>query len=102
MASGEAPILEMFHGFFLFLAGILLLIPGFVTDAIGGLLLIPMVRSLLARPAVTRILTGYPHPATYKDGSGRIIIEGSYREEKDEEIEPPPLIESNDDDESRG
>ncbi len=101
MAMGEAPILEMFHGFFLFLAGAFLLIPGFVTDVFGGLLLIPMVRNLLARPAVTRILTGYPHPATYKDEGGRIIIEGSYREEGSEEVEGPPLIESNDEDEFR-
>jgi UPF0716 protein FxsA len=101
MAMGEVPIVEMFHGFFLFLAGILLLIPGFVSDVIGGLLLIPIVRSLLARPAVTRILTGHPHPATYRNASGRIIIEGSYREEGDEDNEPQPLIESDDDGESR-
>jgi len=84
MAQGEAPILEMFHGFFLFLAGVLLLIPGFVTDILGALLLVPVIRTLLARPAVTRMLTGFPQPATYRNSAGQIIIEGSYREEEAE------------------
>ena len=101
MALGEAPILEMFHGFFLFFAGVLLLIPGFVSDVIGGLLLIPMIRNLLARPAVTRILTGNPHPTTYRDASGQVIIEGSYREEEDEVVVPPSIAESNSEDEGK-
>ena len=47
-AAGEAPVLEMIHGLFLLMAGVLLLIPGFLTDAVGALLLLPPVRTLLA------------------------------------------------------
>ena len=79
-----------------------LLIPGFITDVVGGLLLIPFVRSQLAKPAVTRILTGNPYPTAYRDGSGQIIIEGSYREEEEDVDDSRPLIEDEDKDPNSG
>ena len=45
--SDEFPFEGIFEGFLILIAGILLLIPGFVTDAIGGVLFIPFVRRLL-------------------------------------------------------
>lgn len=42
---GRLPVVEAFHGICLLIAGLLLLTPGFVTDAIGFLLLVPLVRS---------------------------------------------------------
>lgn len=44
MRAGEIPAAEAVDGAMLLAAGILLLVPGFVTDAIGFLLLIPPVR----------------------------------------------------------
>lgn len=41
---GRPPVIEMMHGAMLALAGLLLLIPGFLTDAAGGLLLLPPLR----------------------------------------------------------
>ncbi|THK40433.1 FxsA family protein [Methylophaga sp. SB9B] len=41
---GETPALEMLEGMTLFISGFLLLIPGFVTDAVGFLLLVPTLR----------------------------------------------------------
>jgi len=41
---GRPPVIEMLHGAMLALAGLLLLIPGFLTDAVGGLLLVPPLR----------------------------------------------------------
>lgn len=102
MAMGEIPLEQMFHGFFLFLAGILLLVPGFVTDAIGALLLLPVIRSLLARPAIARMLTGFPPPPTYRDRAGHIIIEGQFEEEDDErENHPRRIPEDKPDDDAR-
>lgn len=49
LARNELPLLAVVHGSLLLLAGLLLLTPGFVTDAAGFLLLIPPVRSLVAR-----------------------------------------------------
>ena len=42
------------HGFFLALAGVFLLIPGFMTDIIGGLLLIPPLRLWLGRGKIRK------------------------------------------------
>ena len=48
LARGEAPGQEIVEGMMLALAGLLLLIPGFVTDAIGLLLLTPITRTPVA------------------------------------------------------
>ena len=53
-ARGRVPAREVADGALVLLAGVLLLTPGFVTDAFGLLLLLPPVRAVL-RP----LLTGY-------------------------------------------
>ena len=45
--QGQLPLREVFDGFFLLLAGALLLTPGFVTDGVGFLLLMSPFRNLL-------------------------------------------------------
>ena len=45
--QGQLPLREVFDGFFLLLAGALLLAPGFVTDGVGLLLLMAPFRNLL-------------------------------------------------------
>ncbi len=54
MAEGRVPAVEMFEGLFLFIAGALLMTPGFVTDAIGFACLIPPLRRLLIRAGIRR------------------------------------------------
>lgn len=49
MDQGQLPAREMFEGICLVLAGALLLVPGFVTDALGLLLFIPPFREILRR-----------------------------------------------------
>ncbi len=46
---GEVPAEEMMDAFIIFVAGILLLTPGFITDCAGVLLLIPPVRNAFKR-----------------------------------------------------
>ena len=41
---GETPLTELMEGVYLLIAGVLLLTPGFVTDAVGLLFFIPAVR----------------------------------------------------------
>ena len=48
LARGEAPGQEIVEGMMLAMAGVLLLIPGFVTDFIGLLLLTPLTRTPIA------------------------------------------------------
>lgn len=45
--QGHSPLAEMFDALCLFMAGLMLLIPGFVTDAFGLLLFLPPFRNLL-------------------------------------------------------
>ncbi|HEY9078600.1 FxsA family protein [Magnetovibrio sp.] len=52
---GEPPIDPVFDGFCLLAAGILLLTPGFFTDAIGFLLFTPPLRAALKRLIVSRM-----------------------------------------------
>ncbi len=47
MARGEAPAAALGHGVLLALAGILLIIPGFISDIVAFLLLIPALRGWL-------------------------------------------------------
>jgi len=49
MLHGEAPIEHGLHGLMIAFSGILLFIPGFITDAIGFLLLFPPFRRLLIK-----------------------------------------------------
>ena len=49
MDQGQLPAREMFEGICLVLAGALLLVPGFVTDALGLLLFVPPFREVLRR-----------------------------------------------------
>lgn len=47
MDNGQIPLNEIFDGFCLVAAGALLITPGFLTDTIGFLLLLPPVRQIL-------------------------------------------------------
>lgn len=47
--QGEMPVEKIFDGMCLFVAGALFILPGFLSDFLGALLLIPPVRTLLRR-----------------------------------------------------
>ena len=64
MQHGELPAAGMLEGMMLFFAGVLLLTPGFFTDSIGFLLLIPPLRKALALWVLERsgtIVKIHPH-----------------------------------------
>lgn len=79
---GEPPAVDMVEAMILLLAGLLLLVPGFFTDIVALLCLIPPVRARLAR-ALTRRLTVI-RPATTEKGF--VIIEGEFEEEQDKRL----------------
>jgi len=63
LAEGRAPAAETFDGAMIIVGGAFLLAPGFITDAIGLLLLLPPTRALLrgaiARMARRRVTFGW-------------------------------------------
>lgn len=56
-AKGEVPSKELFDGLVIMLAAGLMITPGFVTDIIGFLLLIPAVRDFLREFLISQSLT---------------------------------------------
>jgi len=92
MAQGGIPAIEMLEGAVLLVSGALLLTPGFFTDAIGFLCLIPSLRRAVIRWALGRFLMP-PGPRGGPKGPGdgfssttthvRHTIEGEFRREDD-------------------
>ena len=80
--QGVIPETELLEGVMLLVGGALLLTPGFVTDALGFICLIPGLRRPLARwiirQGVIRAMNNADGPS--RDAS-RTTIEGQFREE---------------------
>jgi UPF0716 protein FxsA len=55
LERAEMPVQSLFDGLCLFVAGLLLLTPGFLTDAVGFLLFVPAVRRALAVWTMARL-----------------------------------------------
>ncbi|MCB2261766.1 MAG: FxsA family protein [Candidatus Thiosymbion ectosymbiont of Robbea hypermnestra] len=82
MERNQLPALEMLDGALLLAAGLVLLLPGFVTDVLGFLLLVPGLRRLLIARFV-RILPDQPTTDQGPVRTGPRVIEGEYRRERD-------------------
>ena len=88
MREGRIPLEPMLDSYVVIMAGLLLIVPGLISDAIGLLLLIPPLRRWLIRRAVGDI---YDHPLV--SGEGRraevrraTVIDATFeRHEPDEE-----------------
>ncbi|MCB1857328.1 MAG: FxsA family protein [Gammaproteobacteria bacterium] len=85
LARDEVPAFEMVEGAVLLVAGLLLLLPGFITDGIGFLLLIPPVRRGLLLRLLDRsgVIQRQHSPDPPGDRSGPRVIEGEFRREDD-------------------
>lgn len=59
MDAGKIPTRDLVHGFMIAIAGVLLLTPGFVTDALGFLLFIPPVRAAVWKLVKSRITVAH-------------------------------------------
>ena len=65
MQAGQMPAKEMFDGLVLAVVGVLLLTPGFFTDAIGFILLVPVVRKVLLNSLMQKLM----NPANFSQSS---------------------------------
>ena len=77
----ETPVQTMFEGLVILIAGILLITPGFFTDALGFLGLIPVSRIIFIKLVASYILSRYGNQNNQHDST----IEGDYIEIDDEE-----------------
>lgn len=85
-SRGETPHAAVLDGMFLMLAGVFLVIPGLITDAMGLALLVPPLRQWVARRTFDSVLRNAPgedargpeprRPGTPADGP---VIEGEFQ-----------------------
>lgn len=97
LEAGQLPVDEVFDGICLLIGGALLLTPGFVTDAVGFLLLIPPFRQVLRQWFRNYLTTGGrihiwsgvpsadPGPAGSRSSP---VIDGEFEEVVDENGRP--------------
>ena len=78
LVKNEIPVYEIISGAALAFAALLLIIPGFMTDIVGFLLIIPITRKFF----INSISSKFKYRKRNED-----IIEGSIEEEKDEKNE---------------
>ena len=92
LERGEIPAVELIEGLILIITGALLLTPGFVTDAVGFICLLPGPRRVFARAFAARMVVhhaaGAPgHGSAPQNHSrpspGGRTIEGDYRVDRD-------------------
>ncbi len=91
LARGEDPEVALAHGALILAAGLLLLTPGFFTDAIGFALLVPAVRSAVIRWALRRLTVVHfeaRHGSPHRHGPG--TVDGEYEILDPEELPGPP------------
>ena len=74
ISKGQPPANALAHGILVLLAGLMLIIPGFFTDGVGFLLLLPPVRSLLLDFVVGSMMTEF----TSDFGISTLKISNSY------------------------
>jgi UPF0716 protein FxsA len=112
LEAGEIPLKEVFEGFLMVIAAVLLITPGFATDVIGFLLTVPAMRGYLANVLKSRARVhvhqdpmshggshgGAGHTETaggareYDTGAHGPVIEGELVEPRSDENSPwsPP------------
>lgn len=81
-SRGELPAMEMIEGLSLLISGVLLLTPGFITDTIGFLILIPPLRRWFALNMLKRFFIVPNGVKPTSDGDPRVgpkTIEGEFR-----------------------
>ncbi len=90
LQQGQLPATEMMEGLCLLVSGALLLTPGFVTDTMGFLLLVPPMRQLLIGKMLknsqfifSRTGTGFHYQSRHSSRRDEDIIEGEVVDEDD-------------------
>lgn len=89
MMAGQLPAKEIFEGFFLLIGGALLLTPGFFTDFIGFLCVIPLTRQFIANWFLAHSnvsVQGGGFSAT-RTSTDEHVFEGEYATKPDEFLE---------------
>ena len=83
LSQGEIPATDMLEGVILLLCGFLLLTPGFFTDVIGFLCLVPPFRTFMATRILSQLLVkGSASSTTHHS----VTIEGEFWDEENKRL----------------
>jgi len=91
VSQGEIPAQQILEGVLLAVSGVLLLTPGFMTDMLGMMVLLPGIRSALAQYLMTKVAvqgqqgsfnSGFHH--SYHPNDDGNTYEGEYESKDDE------------------
>jgi UPF0716 protein FxsA len=92
MEAGRVPHREVLDGILVIFGGAFLITPGFLTDVVGLLLLLPptrfFMRRLVVRALGGRVAFEVAGAATRRRGGGRFDVEGTATEVRDEPRTP--------------
>lgn len=95
LEAGGTPGRDVVHGLMIALAGLLLVVPGFFTDALGLVLFLPPVRELVWRFLKARIVVvgtaGRPAHGFRREGPRTIDLDADDFARRDD-TPPPPAI----------
>jgi UPF0716 protein FxsA len=69
VAEGRSPGREVLNGALVLIGGVLLIIPGFISDLVGGLVLLPPTRALLRRQLARNLQSRFVLRATRFSGA---------------------------------
>lgn len=84
LARGQLPAVELMEGVVILMGGVLLFIPGFISDAIGLLCLIPPVRRAAVLWLLRHAIAVRPAPRNGPSPpAGPRTIEGDFRREEE-------------------
>jgi len=80
MSQGQIPAMEMMEGIFLAVGGALLITPGFFTDAIGFICLLPFTRRIIIRTLLLKstVRTSYSVQQETRGRDDSRTIEGEF------------------------
>jgi len=95
LASGRMPARELADGALILVGGTLMLTPGFVTDAVGVLLILPFTRPLFRRAlagVVSRRLVvvpgaGFGNATRPEPGSQGSVVQGEVLDQPDDDVD---------------
>lgn len=82
LARGEQPAIEMFEGVVLLICGFMLLLPGFISDTLGFLLLIPPLRRKIIWTFLKKVQVKPANDVFYEEPKTQgTIIDGTFKRE---------------------
>jgi UPF0716 protein FxsA len=85
LQQGELPAQQIFEGMLLAVAGVFLLIPGFVTDLVGMVILLPAPRAIIARYLMTRIRLQSSAKGFHSTDNHGSTFDGEFERKKDDD-----------------